>query len=171
MAINRPLQKNANGVYEEIVPLITGTGVPDANKLVQTNAQGVIDVTLLPTGVGADVTVLEADEALFAGAFVNIFDDGGTPKVRLADSGDESTRADGFVLEAYLATENATIYRRGTNDQLAALVPASRYFLGLAGLPSLTPPANDGDYCQPLGIANAATEMDFERVNGTIIHP
>jgi len=173
MAENRPIQKNSGGVNEEITPLIVSAGGIDAHKLVQTDDTGVLDNSLLPPGLGADTTQLEAFEALSAGDFVNIFDDGGTPKCRLADASDESTRADGFVLAAFIATATAIIYRRGTNNQLAGLTPATRYFLSATtpGEAATTPPTADGDYCQALGIASSATELDFELVHGTIIHP
>ncbi|HIP08241.1 MAG TPA: hypothetical protein EYG65_00740 [Rhodospirillales bacterium] len=173
MAENRPIQKNSSGVNEEITPLITSTGAPDASKIAQTDATGRWDISLLPPGIGADVTLVEAFEALAAGDFVNLFLDGGVTKARLADASDETTRADGFVLAGFIATATATVYRRGTNNAQAGLSPGVRYFLDATtpGNIVTTPPTVDGDYCQGVGIASTATEIDFERVNGTIIHP
>lgn len=169
MAINRPLQKNASGELEEIIPILISTGAPDASKLVQTNAQGKIDVTLLPTGIGADTVVAEANEALQAGDFVNLYDDGGTFKARLADASDVSTKAWGFVLSAYIATDPATVYMRGENDQLAGLTAGEQQFLSeTAGEITTTPPSTDGAYCQQIGIATSANSVDFERVLGVI---
>ena len=170
MPINRPLHENTSGEHEEIVPIITSAGGGDANKLVQTGGDGKLDNSLLPTGIGADVTVLEASEALAAGDFVNIFDDGGTPKCRKADATSIATKADGFVLAAVSAAANASIYRRGENNQLAGLTAGSRYFLSkdTPGDITTTAPVGNNEIVQPVGVAHSANALDFELVRAVI---
>lgn len=169
MPENRPLQENTSGEHEEIIPLVSSSGAPDASKLVQTDPGGKLDPSLFPAGFGADVTVLEASEALSAGDFVNIFDDGGTIKVRKAQANSIATKADGFVLAAVSAAANASVYRRGENNQLT-LTAGSRYFLSPStpGSVDVAAPSGNNEIVQPLGVAHSTTAMDFELVRAVI---
>ena len=142
---------------------VVSTGVAEAGDIVALDAAGKIDVSLLPTGVGPAVQVLIADENLSAGDFVNIFDNGGTPTVRLADSTNDR-RAVGYVKEAVTAGNNATVYFEGLNDDLSGLVAGQRLYLDASGdVQSTAPSLAGGDVIhQYLGKALSATSMDVE---------
>ena len=75
------------------------TGAADAGKIPALDSSGRFDESLMPLGIGAQVDVLPASEALDAGDYVNIFSDGGVAKARKADNSN-GRPADGFVSEA-----------------------------------------------------------------------
>jgi len=170
MSVNRPLEIDSNGNLKEVVPTTVSTGVAEANTLVELDATGKLDPSLLPTGTGADVTVVPATVALSAGDFVNLYDNGGTVEARLADASDISTKADGFVLAAVAPAGNASVYRRGSNNVLAGLTLGAQYFLDAStpGGLTTTPPSGNLEIVQPLGVADSATSLDFERVRPVI---
>lgn len=143
-------------------------GAVDANKIIQLDATGKLSSTFLPVGIGADTQMVEVSEALDAGDFVNIFDDGGTIKVRKADNSNDR-RADGFVLSAYAIAATAEVYFEGTNTALSGLTPGVRYYLGTAGDVTSTPPSASGTICQFIGKPTSATEMNVEMDDETVI--
>lgn len=152
-----------NGIEEARDTINTSAGAGDAGRIPELNASGQIDSSMIPATVGQDTENLEAFEALTAGDFVNIFDDAGTPKVRLADASDISTKANGFVLASYAALATATVYFEGTNDQLSGLTPGVDYYLSITGgQVTATPPSATNEIVQFLGTAKSATKLDVE---------
>jgi len=140
----------------------TSSGVAEAGDIIALGNDGKIDSSLLPTGVGADVKLAEASEALSAGDYVNSFDDAGTVKVRLADNSN-GREAHGFVLDAFSAAATATVYFEGSNTAASASTAGTRAYLGTAGGVITTPldPAVDvGDIHQLLG-----TYVDDNEIN------
>lgn len=138
------------------------SGVGDADKLIATGSDGKIDSTLMPAGVAADTVVAPASENLSAGDWVNLWNDGGTLKVRKADATTAGKEADGFVLTAVTAPANATVYREGTNSQQSGLTIGAEYWLSTtAGQPTNTSPVADGNVSQFLGKAKSATELCY----------
>lgn len=134
-------------------------GAGDAGKIIKLDSSGRIDVSVLPVGVGPDVAVLETSEDLTAGDYVNIWNDGGTEKVRLADQSN-GRDAHGFVKAAHLTASNATIYFEGPNDDLAGLTPGARQYLGTAGAATSTPQTTG--LHQFLGIAVDANTINTD---------
>lgn len=139
-------------------------GAADAGKVPALDSAGRLDMTMMPVGVGPQVTVLPASEALDAGSYVNIWDDSGEAKVRKADNSN-GRQADGFVLTAVTASGEATIYPPdGVNSALTGLTPGASYWLGTAGAVMATPldatdSANANKVCQQIGKALSATEL------------
>lgn len=158
--------KLVNGKKAEDEATVVSTGVAEAGDIVALAADGKLDPSVLPTGIGADTKVLEASEGLSAGDYVNIFDDGGTPKARLADNSN-GRDAVGFVLTAVTTGNNATVYFEGPNTALAGLTTGARYYLGTAGDVTATPldtsdPLNVNKIHQFLGKACDATAIQTE---------
>lgn len=176
-----------SGVRRLVAAITASTGVADAEKIVATNASGVLDDTLLgaattgasvvvkttpsgtldpsvmPPGVGDDTITVTASEALSAGNVVNIWDDGGTPKARKADATDDGKPAHGFVLAAVAANAAALVYLEGRNTQLSGLTPGAALFLSTTpGAVTSTPPSTPGNVVQNVGYAYSATSMNFE---------
>src|SRR5438552_291653 len=87
-----------SGRIKEVFGLVVSTGAPDANKIVALDATGHLDVSLMPSGVSAEVTVAAAFENLAAGDFVNLFLSGGVIQARKADASTNAKPAHGFVL-------------------------------------------------------------------------
>lgn len=143
---------------------VSSTGVAEAGDLIGLDATGKIDPSLLPTGAGPDVASIVVSEAagLAAGDYVNIFDDGGTPSVRLADNSN-GRDAHGFVLDAFADAATALVYFEGPNTALSGLTIGARQYLGTAGAPTETPIAvTSGDIHQFLGIAISATAINTD---------
>jgi hypothetical protein len=162
--------KNNAGQIEEQTGATTG-GVGDANAIPQLDANGLIPVSMLPTGVGPDSATIVASEALAAGDFVNIWDDAGTPKVRKAIADTTGKTADGFVLDSVILGGNAVVYFEGKNTAQAGLTGGTSYFLSgaTAGIVTPTAPSTSGYYVQRLGKAYSATAMTTEGLAGATV--
>jgi len=154
---------NNQGTLTEKQATVVSTGATDAGKIVALDSTGKLDNSLMPVGIGADTKVLPASENLAAGNFVNVFNDAGTTKVRKADATVAGKEANGFVLSAVTAGNDATVYFEGTNNQLSGLTGGSVYFLSTtAGAVSSTAPSSSGNVVQRIGRALSATEINVE---------
>ena len=156
---------NASGVLDPTIvnAVNASAGAADAGKLAQLDSTGRLDTSILPTGVGADVALVTASEALSAGNLVNIWDNSGTANVRKADGTTSGKSVDGFVIAAVSNGATATVYFEGTNDQCSGLTPGKQFLSGAtAGLPSATPASGAGKTLQRVGVATSATSMNFE---------
>lgn len=151
------------GVQTEVEATVVSAGAGDAGKVVALDASGRVDNSVMPVGIGADTKSLVAFENLAAGDLVNVFDDGGTEKVRKADASN-GRRAHGFVLSAVTATNPATVYFEGTITGLTGLTRGAQYYVsgGTAGLATSTAPSTTGHIVQDIGVAVSATEISFE---------
>ena len=151
-----------SGATRLVQAIASSTGAGDANKLISTGSDGKLDVTILPTGVGPSVALIEASENLAAGDFINIHDSTGA-KVRKADASN-GRAAHGFVLASVTSGQNATVYRIGANSGLTSLTPGVVYYLSAssAGTATATAPTTSGQVVQNLGVAESATSLIFE---------
>ena len=158
----------------EVEAAVTSSGVGNAGDVVALGPDGKLDVSVLPTGIGADVAVIEASESLAAGNFVNIWNDAGDVKVRKADASAASAGkiAHGFVLSAVISGADAAVYFEGTNAQLTGLTPGVTYALSAAAPGAVVPLASAtttaGQSLQPLGVAISATSINAEIGKPTI---
>ena len=161
MADNKPLViDETTGCQEEVIPLTSSTGAPDANQLVQTGPDGKLDETLLPSSVFDSIS-LTAGENLTAGDYVTI--DGAGEVVR-ASAASGGSSAIGYVKDTTLSGASVTVYFEGTNDVLPGLTPGSTYFLSdtTPGGVSTTIPTDTGEIVQKIGLAINATSLTFE---------
>lgn len=161
MAGNKYLKNNAGLITEEAA-IQSSAGAGDAGKIPALDAAGRLDNSMMPTGIGADTASIAASENLAAGDLVNIWNDGGTAKVRKADATTSGKEAHGFVLAAVTAPENATVYFEGTNTGLSGLTPGPQFLSTTAGQPAAAAPSAAGNVVQRVGIAVSATAMNFE---------
>lgn len=146
-------------------PVNTSAGAGDAGKLPKLDAAGKLDNTMMPTGVGADSQSITASENLTAGP-VNVWDDGGTLKVRKADATAAGKEANGFVTGAVTSGQPATVYFDGTMTGLTGLTLGADYFLSdTAGGYVTTPPTGTGKIVQRVGKALSTTTMSFQPSN------
>jgi hypothetical protein len=161
-----------SGIQKMVEALQASAGAADADKVVATGADGRLDASLMPLGIGANTTIVPASEALTAGNFVNFFNDAGTLKARKADN-TNGRQADGFVTSAVASAASATVYPMdGVNSGLTGLTVGTKYFLGTAGGVIAAPldealAANYGKLSQMLGVAKSTTELvtsDYEPV-------
>jgi len=161
--------KNNGASYKEVGFLVTSTGASDAGKGVGLNAQGRLDESLMPVGLGADTKQIVAGEALGAGNYVNVYSDSTVFKVRKADGTIEGKFVDGFVLAAFAADDLATVYFEGTNNQLTGQVAGDVFLATTAGAGTSTPPSASGNVVQRVGVAISPTEVNFERGMPTVL--
>ena len=152
------------GKTKQIFGLAISTGAADAGKLIATDSSGKLDMSLMPTGIGANTIICLASEAIGAGKFVNFHGNAGAMNVRLADNSN-ARQADGYLKDAVAIAGQATVYPLDTtNTALTGLAPGARYWLGTAGGVIAVPldsadTANNGKICQELGVAKSATEL------------
>jgi hypothetical protein len=159
---DKPIQL-VGGKLTEVEGTVVSSGAGDAGNIPALDSNGRLDVTVMPIGFGAGTKSILASENIGAGKYVNIWDNAGTPNVRLADNSN-SREAHGFVKDAVTSGNNATVYFEGTNDDLSGLTIGSRQFLATAGGVTATPPTSGGgaQISQLVGTAISATEIDTD---------
>lgn len=165
---DKPLQVVA-GRLTEVEAKVSSAGAGDSGKIVALDTAGKIDTSMMPTGVAADITIVNASENLAAGDFVNIWDSSGA-KARKADATAAGKEAVGFVLGAVTSGAAASVYHEGANTSVSGLTVGARYYLSAAspGLPTATPPDAAGNVLQFLGHAVSATKLVFEGDEGIV---
>jgi hypothetical protein len=161
MAGNKYLT-SANGVLTQVAATQTSSGSANAGQIPALTAAGLLDISLMPVGIGAEADTIVASETIAAGAFVNIWSNAGVISVRNADA-TASKPAHGFVLAAVSSAANATVYRVGQlNNSLTGLTIGVNYFLGAVGAVTSTVPTGTGTISQILGVPISTTSMAFE---------
>lgn len=155
------LQHDAAGGFREVEAAATG-GAGQANKIPALDLSGRLHTTMMPTGIGAETSSIQAFGPLAAGDFVNVFNDSGIAKVRKADASSGVAPANGFVLEAVSTGANATVYWGGLNNQLTGLTPGLLYLSTTPGQATSTPPFASGNIVQRIGFAASSTVVNFQ---------
>ncbi|MDD2885281.1 MAG: hypothetical protein PHT48_09585 [Dechloromonas sp.] len=153
---------NNAGTLTEREGLASSAGAGDAGKIPALDAAGRLDNSMMPVGIGADTAAIASSENLAAGDFVNVWNDGGTAKVRKADATTAGKPAHGFVLSAVTSPSNATVYFEGTNTEVTGLTPGDQFLSTTAGGATATAPSASGNVVQKLGVATSATALNFE---------
>ena len=155
---------NNAGKIKEVQPITTSGGVADASKIAQTDGTGRFDLSLMPVGVAAEVTVCTAYEGLAAGDFINLFLDGGVIKAQKADATTNAKPAHGFVISNVSIGNPATVYGVSNKNTVvaAAMTIGSDYWLTTTpGLISLTAPSASGNIVQLIGRAETTAAIVF----------
>jgi len=153
------------GRTKQIFGIQTSAGAADAGKIPALNSAGVVDITMLPSGVGQNIVTAIATESLAVGAMVNLFATGAVWNARNADNS-SNREAWGFVIAAVASSGVATVYRLGTtNASMTALTVGGDYYLGTVGAviaTPLDPVTGTGKTDQYIGRAKSATELVTE---------
>ncbi len=156
--------KLVSGVPTETEAKTASTGATEAGKIIAADANGKLDESWLPTGIGADVAVIQASENLSAGDLVSVFDDAGTFKVRKADAATVGKRADGFVLSSVTSGQNASVYAEGTIVGLTGVTAGDLYLSATTpGGFTATAPSGSGKVVQNIGFGTSSSTINFER--------
>jgi hypothetical protein len=145
--------------------LVESAGAGDAGKIPALSSSGQLHESLMPTGIGAEITTVPSSENLSAGQFVNFWDDTGTLKARLANA-DGARPAHGFVKAGVVSPGNATVYPLGDiNPNRSTLTPGATYFLAktAGGVTDDISGYVDTDLVQRLGVAVSSTTIVTER--------
>lgn len=164
MAGNKYIANNG-GKLKEVSSIQSSAGAGDAGKIPALDSAGLLDVSMMPAGVGAEVVVAASSENLAAGDFVNLYNNGGTINVRKADATTNAKPADGFVLANVTSPANATVYLvSGQNTALTSLTVGADYWLSTTpGAVTATAPSATGNIVQRLGKARSTTAVIFEQ--------
>jgi len=114
------------------------------------------DIGALPR---AREAALPASEAIDAGQLINIFNDGGVAKARLADQSD-SREAHAWATN-FAQAGDAVIFRShgSVNDRMSGLTPGSEYYLAEDG--GVDTSTGSDPISQKVGVALSATELLF----------
>lgn len=134
-----------------------------AEVIVATGAGGTIDPSFLPPGVGVEVITLTASEAISAGAFVNIWNNAGTPNVRNANA-TTNKEAHGYCIAGFSGSATATVYLTGRNAAAlggGALTAGDVYLSTTSGQCTQTPPSAAGNIVQQIGVAYSTVAVQF----------
>ncbi len=151
---------NNAGQITEVLASTTSSGAGSAGVIPATNASGVIDNSFLPPGIGADTQVVTTSEAIAAGSYVNIYNNGGAFSLRNADNTVSGKEAHGFCLTAFASGVAATVYFNGNNTAVTGQTPG-RVYLGTVGGVLAAAPTGTGKVVQLLGMAPNATTNNF----------
>lgn len=163
MPAKKYLELNNQHRPAEKAATVQSAGVANAGDLVGLGDDGKLDPTVLPPGLGETVYSVIASEALNAGDFVQIFDDGGTPKARKADATTVGKECFAYVLDNANLAETVNVHYEGVNSALTGLTPGASYYLATtAGAATNTPPSAAGSVVQFLGRAISTSELMFE---------
>lgn len=152
------------GKLKSIQAIVTSAGAGNDGDLVALDSTGKFDVSVMPVGIGPDVLNAPSFEDLAAGDYVNIFDDGGTIKIRKADSSN-GRDAHGFVKDTVVAPAAVNVFFEGPNEDLSGLTLGARIYLGVTGdiiETPLAPVTDAGKIHQFLGIAISATAVNTD---------
>lgn len=152
---------HSSGNLAEVITPTTSVGAGDAGKIIGLDASGRLDVSVMPSGIGADTAVITTSEALAAGDFVNVHESTGT-KVRKASGASVATEAHGYVLAAFASAAPATVYFEGTNATGQTALTGGDVYLSptTPGKATSTIPATAGQIVQVIGIATSATSVN-----------
>lgn len=161
MPASKFLKLNGGRPTEE-APVTTG-GVGNADKYPALNASGLLDPTMFPAGIGQDIVVVPASEALAAGNEVNLWVNAGATNARKADGSTVGKPSHGFVLSAVSSGANATVYRSGPNTAVTGLTPGVAWLSAtVPGGVQSTPPTGAGQTVQQVGFVITATLLDVQ---------
>lgn len=160
MADGKYVAINAAGGKTEEQAIAATSGATDADKIIRTNALGLVDETFQST---SETLSLTASETLAANDLVNIWDDAGTPKIRKADASNNMP-VHGFVKDAVTIATAGIVHGEGKIGG-ASLAPGAVYYLSatVPGAFTTTVPTTTGHLLQPVGVAYSASILIFEK--------
>ena len=153
---------NNNGLSQETEALQSSAGAGSAGKIPALDDTGRIHTSMMPVGMGADTALVQASETLASGDFVNIFNSGGSARVRKADGTTAGKEAHGFILVGVSSGANATVYFEGTNTAVTNTTPGVVFLSTTAGVATSTPPTGSGNVVQRLGFSLGANGINFQ---------
>lgn len=137
-------------------------GVANANDIVALDANGTLDPSLFPAGLGPDVKSVIAVANITAPKVVEIYDNGGTLNCRIADYSN-GREAIGYIKDNATLGQPVNVYFDGISTGWTSLTLGAEYFLSTAGGITTSPTVSgSGAILQSVGMAISATELAFE---------
>ena len=152
------------GRITEIVPEVISQGISSAGKLLALGADGRLDASVMPIGIGQNTQTATAVDSIPAGSVVSLFNNSNTTFMRRADGTSVGKEAHAFVKEAVAQNALGTAYLPGNVlTGLTSLTPGLRYYLSTTpGTVQATPLSATGNVHQLIGVASNTTSLIFE---------
>jgi hypothetical protein len=150
---------NAKGILDDSIldRVVTSLGPDNAGQSPKFGPDGKLSVTVLPEGVGPDITVMASTEDLAPGAWVHI-----DPVSSMACNANASGReVHGFVLEGVAALAMAKIYTTGRNTGVKGQKTGPVFLSTTAGQGTAIPVKGKGLLSQRVGQAVSETCVIF----------
>lgn len=113
-------------------------------------------------GVGIGTRSLIASETLADGDLVNVWDDAGVPKLRLASALVKGLDASGWVAAGVASGATATLNFGGVNVSATGLTAGPLWLSTTPGKAQSVAPSGPGQVVQKVGFAYSATEFMFQ---------
>ena len=165
MPADKYLFLDTSGKPKERALTDASAGAGDAGKGVALATDGKLDPSLFPSNIGSPVYTYVASETLAAGDLVNLWNDGGTVKMRKADASVATKQAHGYVKSAVSSGASGSMYSEfgGVITGLTGLTGGNDYFLSstVPGGVNTAVPSASGTLVQFIGVAKSATELYF----------
>lgn len=151
------------GRVSEVQPIVTSAGAGDASKMIQLDSNGLLDASLMPSGITPDqkagtsngsITAKDLCYVETAGTIARATAAAGTPKECI-----------GWALTSVATGQPITIQLEGKISGLSGLTPGARYYLSdvtPGGFIIAPGPSGAGKILQFIGTAVSATELNFE---------
>jgi len=154
------------GTLKRIIANTTSAGAADSGKLIQLDAAGKLDTSLLPAAAltGSEDYAVIASEALSAGDLISIWDNAGVANVRKADATDSTKPPMGYAPSAIAALASGTVrLGNGVIAGMTGLTIGASYYLSALTPAAITttPPATTGNVVYAVGRAKSATEFNY----------
>lgn len=155
------------GKMKQVAAVVISQGASSDGAIVALDAQGKLDASVLPSGIGVNTVSATASEALSADDMVNIYDNAGTVSVRKADATGTGKQSHGFVKAAFASGAAVTIYTSGSIvTGVSGLTTGESVYLSKTAGGATSTPLSDtgetGNTHQVLGKAVSATSFIFE---------
>lgn len=131
---------------------------------VDIHTPGWVQISEQPNTGGSNLIEALASEDIAAGAYVDVYNNGGVLSMRNASAADDSKQDDGFVLEAVATGWIGRVHPPGTiNDQLSGLTLDARYYLSPSSPGGITStmPTTAGQWLRCVGKAIASTQLRY----------
>lgn len=150
-----------NGRLKQIGATVISSGAGNGGDLVALTDAGVLDISLMPSGIGPTTWTGPTTEAIGAGKLVNVYWNGGVASARLADASTAGKRAVGFATAAAASGATITINFAGQNAAVSGLSGPDVFLSTTQGGVTSTAPSGSGQVVQRVGVAASAAAFMF----------
>lgn len=155
------LERNvASGRVAEVQPVVTSAGAGDASKIPQLDANGLLDPSLMPSGIVADQFTANSNGTITSKDLVYLEAAGTIARASAAAAGNAAM---GWATSGVGTGVPVTMQLEGKITGMSGLTAGSRYYLSeTPGAITATPVAGSGKLHQYVGTALSTTVLNFE---------
>lgn len=150
-----------NGKQKQVEVTTSSAGAASSGKAVGLDSNGNINPNMMPPGMGPESVEVTAAEALSQWDLVNIFDDSGTLKARLADAGANKYAANAYCPAAIDSGNTGNVYTDGLITGTGMTPGADQYLSEVPGEYTETAVSGSGKIHQKVGWAMSPTKLAF----------